>query len=114
VEQSQDALRAAQQGEPDLVEQQLQRAHIRRLDQLIHAADAEIRLHMARIEAKRAELIQAATDRRVMERLRDRAYDAWVAEHLRREQIRLDEVGVQGFFRARNSPADPAPREGTF
>ncbi|HOS92220.1 MAG TPA: flagellar export protein FliJ [Armatimonadota bacterium] len=114
VEQAQDALRAAQQGEPDLVEQQLQRAHIRRLDQLIHAADAEIRLHMARIEAKRAELIQAATDRRVMERLRDRAYDAWVAEHLRREQIRLDEVGVQGFFRARNSPADPAPREGTF
>lgn len=114
LEQAQVDLRAAQEGEPDLIEQQLQRAHIRRLDQLIRTAETEIRLHIARIEAKRAELIQAATDRRVMERLRDKAYDAWVAEHLRREQTRLDEVGGQSFFRTHHAASDSVPREGTL
>ena len=110
--EAQDALRAAQEGDPDLLEQQLQRAHLRHLDQLIHTAETEIRRHITRVEAKRAELIRAATDRRVMERQRDRAHDEWVAEHLRLEQIRLDEIGGQSHFRARHVAADSAAREG--
>jgi hypothetical protein len=47
-----------------------------------------------RIDAARLELLKATTDRKAVEVLRQRRYEAWRAEQARREAIALDEIST--------------------
>lgn len=46
-------------------------------------------------EQARAELVEAARERKVIEKLRERRYQQWKADVDRREAAQLDEVGTQ-------------------
>jgi flagellar protein FliJ len=98
---SENRLREIQRGELDPLEDMLLRNFIRDLENRIVRKTEEIRLLDRRVDAKRDELVQAGKDRKVMERLRERAHDEFIREHLRIEQGNLDEIGGQLFNRGR-------------
>jgi flagellar export protein FliJ len=52
-----------------------------------------------RIDAARLELLKATTDRKAVEVLRQRRYDAWKFEQDRREAAALDEIATVGASR---------------
>lgn len=52
-----------------------------------------------RIDAARLELLKATTDRKAVETLRQRRYDAWMIEQNRREERALDEIATIGASR---------------
>ena len=90
-----------QRGTLDPFEDALVRAYGRDLDARAARKVAEIAALDRRIVAKRDELVQASKDRKVMERLREQAWQEFVAEQLRVEQAALDEIGGQLFVRQR-------------
>lgn len=90
-----------QRGELDLFEDTLQRNFARDLEAQIVRKVIQIREIDKRIVAKREELVQAAKECKVMERLRENAWQEHVTEQLRAEQNTLDEIGGQGFIRRR-------------
>jgi flagellar FliJ protein len=47
------------------------------------------------VEQARAELVAAARDRKVIEKLRERRHEQWRAEQQRKEEMLMDEVGMQ-------------------
>lgn len=52
-----------------------------------------------RIDAARLDLLKATTDRKAVETLRQRRYDAWMIEQNRREERALDEIATIGASR---------------
>jgi flagellar export protein FliJ len=52
-----------------------------------------------RIDAARAELLEATKAREAIDRLRQKQYDRWRQEQDRREARELDELGTQRFVR---------------
>lgn len=65
--------------------------------QLIGKAHHEV-LRLAglheKLDAARLQLLRAATDRKAVEVLRQRRFEAWAAEERRREAVALDEIGT--------------------
>ena len=47
-----------------------------------------------RLEAARARLLEAVRERRAIERLRERRYEAWLDNLTRRETAELNEIGA--------------------
>jgi flagellar protein FliJ len=95
-----DALRRGLSATFDLVDIQLTRLYVERLDRDIARKCDEIAEMDRRVDEKREELIAASRDRRVMERLREKQEAAYMLEALRVEQKQLDEMGTAGFHRA--------------
>jgi flagellar protein FliJ len=85
----------------DLVDLQLSRLYVERLDRDIARKREEIAVVAQRIEAKREELIAASQARRAMERLREKQEAEYMLGMLRAEQKILDEMGTTGFHRNR-------------
>ncbi|MBY0310458.1 MAG: flagellar FliJ family protein [Phycisphaerales bacterium] len=54
----------------------------------------------ARIEQARAALLKASSDRKGVELIREKRFEEWRQEHLRRENAQLEEVASQQYFRA--------------
>jgi flagellar FliJ protein len=75
------------------------------LDGQIVRSEIERRRRVLEAEARRQELAQAATDKRAVEKLRERALDAYQAEALRQEQLQLDEIASSRFQFARAAAA---------
>jgi flagellar protein FliJ len=50
------------------------------------------------IEARRVAVVAAAKDRKVLEKLRERRREIWLADEARREMAMLDEVANQMFY----------------
>ena len=88
--------------------------HAQRVDmrQVSRQAGAASALHMQaqrealslagvlkRLEVARSELLEASKRRKAVEMLKDRRYEAWRAEHDRRENLELDELGVMSAAR---------------
>jgi flagellar protein FliJ len=89
----------------DLVDLQLTRLFVERLDRDIARKNEEIAAMEQRVLAKRQELIQASQERRVMEKLREKQEaDYWLGV-LRAEQKLLDEMGTTVFHRNRAAEA---------
>lgn len=55
----------------------------------------KIALAQRAVEDARAELIEAAKQRKAIEKLREKQFERWRAERARREQAQLDEIGMQ-------------------
>ena len=56
---------------------------------------------MQQIDAARAELIEASRERKAVEKLREKRYQAWQREQNKREARQLDEIAVQQYTRLR-------------
>jgi flagellar FliJ protein len=61
------------------------------------AIDQARRIALAQqaVEQARAELVAAARERKVIEKLRERRYQQWQEEQQRKEAAQLDEIGMQ-------------------
>lgn len=60
------------------------------------------------VDAARVELVAAAKDRKVIEKLRERRYEQWRAEQARKEMAQLDEIAVQLARPAQITTSSPA------
>ena len=67
-------------------------------------------LQQRKVEEAQKLLAEAAKQRKMIEKLRERQLEAWRADQARREQAELDEIGMQLAFRAArdllNEPSD--------
>lgn len=63
---------------------------------MVRAQRAAIRLAgaMKRVDRARAELLAATTAKKAVEKLRERRYEAWLAEQNARENAAIDELSV--------------------
>jgi len=84
----------------DVLDIQLTTLYMSRLEREIESADQQIAQLDERIEAKRAEVVEASRGRKVMEGLKERALEEYRAELLHAEQKFLDELGTNAFHRS--------------
>lgn len=62
------------------------------------------------VDQARAVLAEAAKQRKIMEKLKDKQYQRWLAEINRKEAEELDEIGMQLSFRQLGEASDAALR----
>lgn len=74
--------------------------YIAALEQQIERQKALLAAARSALEAKRAELLEASRDRKVLDRLREVGQDRHRAEMDRKEQAAENEIAVQRFARA--------------
>ncbi len=73
--------------------------HAGQVTMRIQTLARELLLLGRRIDAARAELVEATKAREAIDRLRQKQYDRWRKEQDRREARELDELGTQRFVR---------------
>lgn len=78
------------------------------LARLSVAKEAEVLGLEQKAEGRRGELEDAMKRRRIIERLRERRHEAWMAEMNKSEQILLDEVATNYAARNRSAAASSA------
>jgi len=88
------------EGEFNVLDIQLTTLYMGRLEREIAGADEQIAELDERIERKLAEVVEASRNRKVMEMLKERAFDDYRAALLRAEQKFLDELGTNAFQRS--------------
>jgi len=74
---------------------------INSLSMLIARKDEEIRDIEGKIEEKKRELLEAMRERKKFERLKEKAYEAYLQEELYKERSVLDEMGQNLFLRGK-------------
>jgi len=95
------ALREASQDQPvDVDEMKWSRHWLTRLRIGVLEAEAELAAHRAMLAQERLNLVDARRDHEVLERLRERQREAFLAEASKREQTENDEISVMRFSRA--------------
>ena len=86
------------------------RLHYAHLQFLDRAITAQIRIVAERrvvLDRARTDLIEATKERKVVEKLKERRHEAFVAEELRIEQNELDDGNARRFGRAANVGGTP-------
>jgi flagellar protein FliJ len=78
-------------------------AHLQFLDRVIDAQTRAVAERKAELDRARDALLAAAKDRKVVERLRERRKNAFVAEELRVEQNELDDGNARQHGRLRQT-----------
>ncbi len=80
-----------------------QTAHFARysgqVSQRAHGFVAKLAILERQIHQAREDLHEAVRDRKVLEQLRDRRYQTWLAQQTRREAAELDELATQQYAR---------------
>lgn len=76
-----------------------QRAYVSWLDEEVQARRRDLAEARRRLEECRSQLLQAHKDRRVLERLKERSWEAFCQEDQRQQQKALDEAAANGFLR---------------
>lgn len=61
------------------------------------------------VEQARAALAEAAKQKKIIDKLRERQHERWLAEQNRREMLELDEIGTQLSYRNGRPAAEAAP-----
>lgn len=97
TEQVRDALRSSTLNLDDL---KLSRHWVIRLRRGVLETDEAIKTHRAVLSKERQHLAEAAKDKKVLERLKERRLAEYMAEMDRREQLELDEMNAQRAARA--------------
>lgn len=100
-EEQRDLLSGQQRGILNVERIRLHYVYLDWLGQRIDALQSQIAQLETRIEEKRAELLRATQDRDMLEKLRQRAEERFMAELERREAIFHDEIATTRFARAR-------------
>src|SRR5947209_1821324 len=78
-------------------------AHIEYLDRAITTQHAIVGQRKASLDRARAELLEAAKERKAIEKLKERKHAEWVANAARVEQNELDDSNARRFARAQFS-----------
>lgn len=89
----------------DLFQVRLYEGYVNTLARWIQDGFVELQRLRDVEDDRRRVLVRATQDRRVLERLRERRFATWRYEVDREEQKFLDEIGQQGFLRARQEAA---------
>lgn len=82
---------------------------VERATETVHAADGVV-------DAAQRALVDAARDRQVLDRLKERHAEAWRAEEAQKDRLQMDEIALARFGRTKNGPDErdtPATRTGT-
>jgi len=75
-----------------------------RLRRGVLETDAELAAQKALLAQERVNLSEAAKQRKILSRLKDRRRDRHIADETRRQQAELDEMSIMRFARARTTP----------
>jgi flagellar FliJ protein len=86
-------------GEFDVLQVKMTTHYVNRLEGLIQHTRQRIAEMDEAIEEKRQALVEASRNRKVMEKLKETAYEEYRAEELRTEQLFLDELATATFNR---------------
>ncbi len=81
-------------------ELRLHYAHLQFLDRAITAQIRVVAERRVAVDRARADLLEATKERKVVEKLRERRHEAFVAEELRVEQNELDDGNARRFGQA--------------
>jgi flagellar FliJ protein len=69
--------------------------------EVVQAAEADV-------QQARQQLEEAARNRRVLTRLRERHVESWRAEEVLKDRVQMDEVALARFGRRTGAPTDPS------
>jgi flagellar FliJ protein len=95
------------------------------LDQRLQSATEAVGAADVVVDAAQGALVEAARDRRVLDRLKERHAEAWRAEEAQKDRLQMDEIALGRFGRQHDSDGrndgstegsngnSPAPRNGT-
>ena len=81
----------------DVVYQKLKRYYIQGLQKGIETAKDDLIVKNLEVEKRRGELVEKQIERKTVETLKEKKYDAFVKEEERVEQINLDELALYAF-----------------
>ncbi len=87
----------------DVIYQKLKRNYIQGLQRGIKTAKDDLLTKNLEVDKRRRELIEKQVERKTVETLKEKKYNAFVKEQERIEQINLDELALYAFIRNRNS-----------
>jgi flagellar FliJ protein len=96
---AQGELRRLLQGWVEVEKVRSARGYVAAVDSRIEAQSREVQRRNEEVKACRQQVVAAAQERKTMEKLRERHWDAYRAEYYRQEQGLLDEVATQGYAR---------------
>lgn len=87
----------------DVVYQKLKRYYIQGLQKGIKTAQDDLITKNLEVDKRRRELIEKQIERKTVETLKEKKYNAFIKEQERVEQINLDELALYAFIRNRNN-----------
>ena len=90
-------------GNEDVVYQKLKRYYVLGLQKGIKSAKDELITKNLEVDKRRRELINKQIERKTVETLREKKYNACIKEQARIEQITLDELALYAYMRKENS-----------
>lgn len=90
-------------GNEDVVYQKLKRYYVLGLQKGIKSAKDELITKNLEVDKRRRELINKQIERKTVETLREKKYNAFIKEQERIEQITLDELALYAYMRKENS-----------
>ncbi|MBQ3423353.1 MAG: flagellar export protein FliJ [Romboutsia sp.] len=86
-------------GNEDVVYQKLKRYYVLGLQKGIKSAKDELLTKNLEVDKRRRELINKQIERKTVETLREKKYNAFIKEQERVEQITLDELALYAYIR---------------
>lgn len=90
-------------GNEDVVYQKLKRYYVLGLQKGIKSAKDELITKNLEVDKRRRELINKQIERKTVETLREKKFNAFIKEQERVEQITLDELALYAYIRNGNS-----------
>ncbi|HCW53430.1 MAG TPA: flagellar export protein FliJ [Clostridium sp.] len=90
-------------GNEDVIYQKLKRYYVSGLQKGIKSTKDELINKNLEVDKRRRELINKQIERKTVEALREKKYNAFVKEQERVEQITLDELALYAYIRNENS-----------
>ena len=90
-------------GNEDVVYQKLKRYYVLGLQKGIKSAKDELVTKNLEVDKRRRELVNKQIERKTVETLKEKKYNAFIKEQERVEQINLDELALYAFIRNRDN-----------
>ena len=87
----------------DVVYQKLKRYYIQGVQSGIKSTEKDLVIKNQEVDRKRKELTVKQMERKTVQTLKDKKYEAYVNEQNRVEQINLDELGLYAYVRNKNN-----------
>ena len=87
----------------DIVYQKLKRYYVQGLQMGIKTAQDDLVTKNLEVDKRRRELIQKQIERKTVETLKEKKYEAYIKEEQRIEQINLDELALYAFIRNKSN-----------
>lgn len=87
----------------DVVYQKLKRYYIQGLQSGIKSTEKDLNIKNQEVDKRRRDLTEKQKERKTVQTLKDKKYNAYVKEQDRVEQINLDELALYAYVRKQNN-----------